>query len=156
MIVWQRSLGYTFVVFTLLPAHIGWPSRSSISNRLTEPILSSSVSAIARRYGLWGIFGTPADTPSNLTFTLSPCQSTGQIDWHAWSTFRSLANTCPRILVCWFLRQHMYLGQLLGSAISEHAHGQVETIAVAAAFCFFEKWTTAAALGKLLEILDIY
>ena len=44
---------------------------------------------------------------SNLTFVY-PLSITGEIDWHAWLTFRSLANTCPRILVCWFLRQHIF------------------------------------------------
>ena len=53
---------------------------------------------------VWEIFGIPADTLSDLTF-IYPLSIAGQIDWHAWLTFRSLANTCPRIPVCWFLRQ---------------------------------------------------
>ena len=54
---------------------------------------------------MWEIFGIPADTLSNLTlfYLLS---ITSQIDWHAWLTFWSLANTYSRIPVYWFLRQH--------------------------------------------------
>ena len=56
---------------------------------------------------IWEIFGIPADTLSNLTL-FSPMSISGQIDWHAWLTFRDSANTCPRIPVCWFLRQHIF------------------------------------------------
>ena len=65
------------------------PTYSFIARLHLNILLSCIVSAKFADTPVWGIIGTPADTPSNLTFTLSPCQSTGQIDWHAWSIFHA-------------------------------------------------------------------
>ena len=61
----------------------------SFITRLYLNILLSCIVSANADTPIWGVIGIPADTPSNLMFTLSPCQSTGQIDWHAWSTFRA-------------------------------------------------------------------
>ena len=53
------------------------------------------------------IFIISADMLSDLTFVCS-LSIAGQIDCHAWLTFQSLANSCLRIPVCWFLRQQHY------------------------------------------------
>jgi len=70
-------------------------------------LLSFYLSAEFANTFLWEIFGIPADMLSNLTL-FYPLSIIGQIDWYAWLTFRSLANTCPRIIVCWFLCQHIF------------------------------------------------
>ena len=49
---------------------------------------------------------------SRIWLCFSPLSISGQIDWHAWLTFCDSANTCPRIPVCWFLRQHNYCSSL--------------------------------------------
>ena len=61
--------------------------------------LSSIVSAELADTPVREIFGITADTLSNLTL-FSPLSISGQIDWHAWLTFRDSANTCLRISVC--------------------------------------------------------
>ena len=77
--------------------------RASISVGIPN-ISHTGVSAKLANTPIWEIFGIPADTFSNLTL-FSPLSISGQIDWHTWLTFRDSANTCPRISVCWFLRQ---------------------------------------------------
>ena len=61
--------------------------------------LSFSLSADLADMFVREIFGIPADTLSDLILVY-PLSITGQIDWHAWLTFQSLMNTCPRIPVC--------------------------------------------------------
>ena len=70
-------------------------------------LLSLSQSAEPADMLVWEIFGILADTLLNVTIVYS-LSIVGQIDWYAWLTFRSLANTCPRIPVCWFLHQHIF------------------------------------------------
>ena len=76
------------------------PADALVYYRLAFNIfLSSIVSAELADTPVREIFEITADTLSNLTL-FSPLSISGQIDWHAWLTFRSLANTCPQIPVC--------------------------------------------------------
>jgi len=53
--------------------------------------LSFSLSTELADTSAWELFGIPADTLSDLTFTY-PLSIAGQIYWHAWFTFWNLAN----------------------------------------------------------------
>jgi len=61
--------------------------------------LSFSVSAELADTFARELFGTSADTLSDLTFSYS-LSIACQIDWHAWSTFLKLGEQCLQIPVC--------------------------------------------------------
>ena len=94
------------------------PTHSFITRLHLNILLSCIVSANLADTPIWGIIGTPADTPSNLTFNLSPCQSTDQIDWHAWSIFRAWRTIALGFQCVDFCVNNSYMMQLLQSCIT--------------------------------------